>query len=133
MSIEREMIRDIDSYEPKFMGPFKLRELICLVLGGVVSVSIYFLLRTVFIDVFSLIVGAIFGVPIFFCGFKKPYGIPMEKFLVIVISNMFNKKRPYYKINAYEVEYNMHRLPDFTEKELKEYKKMTKNVKGRLE
>ena len=95
--IEREVLKDIGQYEPKFIAGMTARQCVCIALGTVVSVPIGLILNKYFIFTFSVPIAGIIAAPIYMCGWYKPYDVPFEKFLFMVIKTALisPKKRKY--------------------------------------
>lgn len=93
--LEIEMSKDIKNFEPKIIGPFTLRQIICSLIGFSYGIPIFFILGG---DIVVRIMVTLFlMVPAFLCGFLKVYNEPFEKFIKIIIKNKFIKpaKRKY--------------------------------------
>ena len=82
--IEREILTDIKEYDPKFIGPLTLRQVVCIGGGSLLAVPAFFGLRQIFTDSASALMAIAIGLPFFIC-VKKPYGVPMEKFVIKLI------------------------------------------------
>lgn len=135
--IEREIVKDIKSYEPKFIGPFSLRQTVCVALGAASSFPVFFLLNRVFITEFSLLVASVVIAPFLVCGWYKPYDIPFEKFVYryIKITLMTPSKRKYKTNNYYEKLY-FEELKDeskpLTKSEIRKRKKEEKKIRKEI-
>lgn len=121
--VEREVLKDINSYKTKFIGPFTFRQFVCTVLGSIVAITLFFLLRIVFIDKFCVLLAGICSIPFFVCGYWAPYNIPFEKFVVqyIKMSILTPKNRKYKTDNSYDFIREPKRA--YTDKDLKKLKK----------
>lgn len=87
--IEIRINKDIGSFEPKIMGPFTGRQLVCVIIGGVAAMLIYYLAAPFLTQSSALFLAAIpAGVAVMF-GWVKPLGIPMERFLKSAFVSMF--------------------------------------------
>lgn len=86
--IEIRITKELGNYEPKFVGPFTLRQLICVVVGVPICFFIYSKLSPILTpDVagFFCIFPAAIAV---FIGWIKPYGMKTEKFIQSMFINM---------------------------------------------
>lgn len=91
--IEVAVPNDICKYESKLIGPFTTRETIALCLAGVVGFGLYKVLGSAFsIETVGYLIIPLVA-PILVCGWYKPYGIPFEKFIWIVINTMLLSPR----------------------------------------
>lgn len=103
--IEREVLKDINEYSPKFIGPFSAREFACSAIGcimaGIAFSFFYFVCNL--ITPICLFLAALFFVPAGLCGWLKPYGIPLEKLAYKYIKTAIfcPKNRKYIVKNAY--------------------------------
>ena len=95
--IEREILKDTGQYEPKFIAGLTVRQCVCLALGTIVTVPVGLLLNKFFVINFSIPIAGMVGAPIYMCGWYKPYGIPFEKFIFMILKTaiMSPKKRKY--------------------------------------
>lgn len=100
--IERPIPRDIQSYEPKLIGPFTTRQVICGIPGFGLAIGAYFLLRGAIGDA-ALLVSLLIAAPFMLCGWYKPYGIPFDKYAKTVFVSMLlaPNKRKYKTENRY--------------------------------
>lgn len=88
MAIEKEIIRDVKNYQPKFIGPFSFRNFICLLAGAVVCFPVYKILDSYnFIYTFIIFVVAAIYLPFVLLGYLHPYGLTFEKFVVCFIKD----------------------------------------------
>ena len=121
--IETKMPKDIRSYKTKLIGPFTMRQLVCVAVMGVVDIILYSLviqplqLSTEFI-IYGLI---LIDVPIGAFGWIEPQGLPLERYLKDVLLRSFIApiKRKPIKVLYEEVQVN--------EKKDKKKKKAKKN------
>ncbi len=93
--LEIEMSKDIKNFEPKIIGPFTLRQIICTLIAMTYGIPLYFILGG---DIVVRIMITLFAmVPAFLCGWLKVYNEPFEKFIKIIVKNKFLKpvKRKY--------------------------------------
>ena len=104
MAIEVPITKEISDYEPKLVGPFTLRQCLCLALCAVFC---YFVLRylspylTRTISMFFCFVPASIA---YLVGWSKPYGMKIEKFLgsVFVTRFLAPQNRKYKTVNTVE-------------------------------
>lgn len=99
--IRGEIIQDIKKYEPKFIGPFTIRQFVCVAISGVFVLGIYFGLKWLFTTDALVIICIVAAMPFVACGWIAPYGIPLEKFVFSLIKTklVLPSKRKY-KTNA---------------------------------
>lgn len=87
--IEIRITKEIGNYEPKFIGPFTLRQIVCIIIAAPICYFIFKTLSPVFTpDVAGFFCAIPAGVAALF-GWVKPYGMKTEKFLQSVWINMF--------------------------------------------
>ncbi len=102
--IDIRIPKEIRQYEAKFVGPFTMRQTICVGVGLTVCILIYNVLKP-FISrdlmMFFLLLPA---AAIFLFGWVKPYGMRFEQFFISAFINNFiaPKKRKYITINQHE-------------------------------
>lgn len=85
--IEIRITKELGDYEPKVIGPFNMRQTICVLIGAPIC---YFIIRYLS-PIITIDVAAFFclfpaGLAYAF-GWAKPYGMRMEKFLGSVFIN----------------------------------------------
>lgn len=103
MSIEIKIPKEIRKYEAKAVGPFTLRQLICLLICMPICVGLFILVKPyVGIDIAGFVVILPAGVGWLF-GWYKPYGMKFEKYMQTVFVNSFlaPRKRLYKTENFY--------------------------------
>lgn len=103
MAIEIKIPKEINRYEAKFIGPFTLRQTLCLVTCLPIGVGLYILVKPyVGSDLAGFFVIPPAGVGYLF-GWYKPYGMKFEKYLQSVFVNSFlaPSKRVYKTENYY--------------------------------
>lgn len=130
--IEREILKDIKEYKPKFIGPLTFRQFVCLAIAAAIGFAVFTVLYfPLNLRIEICIFGAgIFTVPALLCGWVEPYDVPFEKFaLKFLKTNILTPKtRPYKIQNAFE-EFDSEAVV-YTRKERKEIKKQqTQNIK----
>lgn len=134
--IELEMTKDIRKYKTKLYLGLTARQCICMALAVITCVFIFFKLGY-FEDMtmetkFTICVFA--ALPFVAIGWIEMYGMPFEKFAMVVVQNAFlNPKRRPYKIEGIktleEIEKEEQRLMDDIEISPKERKKQKKELK----
>lgn len=103
MAIEIKIPKEINRYEAKFIGPFTLRQSICLLICLPLGVGLYMLSKPYLgsdVAGFMVVPPAIIG---YLFGWYKPYGMKFELYLRSVFINSFiaPAKRPYKTENYY--------------------------------
>lgn len=104
MAIEIRINKDVGSYQAKFMGPFTMRQTVCVAIAAPVCWGIYFGLSPIFttdIAGFLMVIPAAIAA---LFGWIKPFGMPMERFLKSVFITMFlaPASRKYVTVNRHE-------------------------------
>lgn len=89
--IETKMPKDIRSYKTKLIGPFTMRQIICVAVMAVVDFILYALVIQPFqLQAEFIIYGLIFiDIPIGAFGWIEPQGLPLEKYLKDVLLRSF--------------------------------------------
>ena len=89
--IETKMPKDIRSYKTKFIGPFTMRQILCIAIMAAVDIILYILvIQPLKLPMEFIVYGLIFvDVPIGAFGWIEPQGIPLEKYLIDVILRSF--------------------------------------------
>lgn len=103
MSIEIKIPKEVRKYEAKAVGPFTLRQLICLIICLPICVGLYALVKPYLgVDLagFTVIIPAGIG---WLFGWYKPYGMKFEKYMKTMFVNSFlaPSKRVYKTENYY--------------------------------
>lgn len=115
--MEIKINKDVGSYEPKVVGPFTTRQAVCLMIGIPICIGIYkygsAILPADAVSFLLLIPAAI----TWLFGWKKPYGMPMEKFIKSIFMNIILAPRN----RIYKTE----RKPSFSERESQEEQKVS--------
>ena len=97
MAIQKVIPKDIRKYEPKLIGPFTTRQVLCFTPAAILSVAIFMGFSKILpIDIrFALV--TIVAAPFILFGVCKPYNMPLEKFLktVFVSTVLAPKYRKY--------------------------------------
>ena len=90
MAVERKINKDIANYKTKLIGPFTLRQIVCLVPAIGVAVLFLWGLKDVFPSIEARIYMTIpVAVPFILFGWVKIYNQPLEKFLKTALVSMF--------------------------------------------
>lgn len=89
--IETKMPKDIRSYKTKLIGPFTMRQILCVAVMAAVDFILYALvIRPFQLPAEFIIYGLIFvDVPIGAFGWIEPQGLPLEKYLRDVLLRSF--------------------------------------------
>ncbi len=127
--VEVKIPGDIMQYEATFIGPFTLRQLVCLGLTAAVEFGYYKLTRAFFpnMSLDNLVgIGTVLAIPIMAFAFVKPYGMKLESYLqVALVSNFLAPaKRPYKNTNTFgkqEVLNQKKQEPDMPSAKLKQH------------
>ena len=87
--VEIRITRELGDFEPKFAGPFTLRQAICLLFGAVPCYFLYMYLRPYMpVDVIGFLCFIPASIAAAF-GWFKPYGMKMEIFLRSIFITTF--------------------------------------------
>lgn len=102
--IEVEIPNDIKEFEPKLIGPFTKRLLLCAVAIAATSVIGYFILDKFTDSGLRIVIPLIFDVPWALIAAYKPYGMKFEKYFVSQLYTTIipPKHRRYKTENLYE-------------------------------
>lgn len=95
--IEIKIPKEVNTYEAKFIGPFTLRQSICLLIAMPACILLYNLLGSIVPrDLLFLFMIIPAGIAYLF-GWFKPYGLKFEKFLqnVFITAFVAPSKRKY--------------------------------------
>ncbi len=126
--IERNVKKDLSTFKTKVIGPFSCRELVCVILGGSIALSVFFLLRPYILTKALIIISGCFAVPFFACGFYMPYGVPLERFVYNQIKNFFKPTvRKYKTPELVNIESSLGQITYSNKKEYKNHIKEKKN------
>ncbi|MCH5209458.1 MAG: PrgI family protein [Oscillospiraceae bacterium] len=102
--IDIRIPKEIRQYEAKFVGPFTMRQTICVGVGLPICILLYNILRPLVsrdLMGFCLLLPA---AAIFLFGWVKPYGMKFEQFFFSAVMNNFiaPRRRKYITINRHE-------------------------------
>lgn len=105
--IEMYVEQDIGSYQTKFIGPFTLRQTICLLIGAPLCWTMYRYLSPV---LSRDLTGFLIAIPAFFftaVGWYRPYGMKTEQYLkaVFVCRYLYPRMLKYKTANCYDLEH----------------------------
>lgn len=101
--IEIEIPSDIKEYEPKFIGPFSVRQAICLIgIAGTMAGG-YILINQFMQNGLRVIIPLLLTLPWILIGYYKPYGMKFEDYAKsqLYTSILPPKKRLYKTENLY--------------------------------
>lgn len=123
--LEVRMLNDIRKYEPKLLGPFTARQLICVLIAVPIFVLLLILLP---IDnfLYRVIAALVPALPPIMCGYVKVGNMHMEKYVMRVVYKNYLTPRK----RAYKVENSLKK--EFTKKDKiseEEFKQMSKKEK----
>lgn len=85
--VEVEMTKDIREREPKIIGFFTKRQLLCLLLGAIVAVPVALLVP--FDTMGKVMAGSVAVCPFAACGWVSVYDMKLEQFVVQAIKTSF--------------------------------------------
>lgn len=102
--IEVEIPSDIKEFEPKLIGPFTKRLLICAIGIVVTSLVGYLILDKFFDNGLRIVIPLVFDIPWALIAAYKPYGMKFEKYFVSQLyTTIIPPKHRKYKVeNLYE-------------------------------
>lgn len=103
--IEIRIPKEINTYEAKFIGPFTLRQSVCLLIALPICVVLYNVLKPYCpLDTVGFVMLLPASIAYLF-GWFKPYGLKFEKFLENVFISAFvaPSKRKYCTENYYAI------------------------------
>ena len=99
--IEVETSKDIKQHDPRVIGPLTFRQLVCVFVAAFPAVLIIRFLP--FSLLTRMIIAIVLTSPIIACGWCRIYGLPLEKYLLIVLKNKTTKSKK--RIFASEYDY----------------------------
>lgn len=100
--IEIKIPKEINRYEAKAIGPFTLRQLVCLLICLPLCVGVFLLLKPYIGSDFAGFAALIPGGIAFLFGWYKPYGLKFEKyFKSVFISTYLAPSKRLYKTENY--------------------------------
>lgn len=104
MALEVKVTKEIRDFEPKVIGPFTFRQLLCLAIAfPFIFVILKYLSPIITIDIAGFLCIPIAGAA-FLMGWYEPYGMKTEKFIRSVFVNRFlaPAHRKYKTVNTHE-------------------------------
>lgn len=132
--IDIRIPKEIRRYEAKFVGPFTLRQTICVGIGLPTCILLYncllpFISRDLII--FFLLLPA---AATFLFGWVKPYGMRFEEFFFSAVINNFiaPRRRKYVTVNQHEMRLETMRKVDEQQNKTSSNRKKQKYVKSNL-
>lgn len=125
--IETKVPKDVRSYKTKIIGPFTIRQLICLGVVVVLDAFLYFGIKSAGIN-FNLNIAfyglMFFNLPILAFMFE-PHGVPMEKYIkMVILPGLFKPN----KRKAETLLYEQQKMKPLTKKEKDERMKKIKQI-----
>ena len=135
--VEREILQDINGYEPKLIGPVTARQFLCSAAAAFECIPSFFSLNKIFITQAAITIAGALGTPLLACGFYKPYGLPFEKFFISYLKmNWIAPTMRKYKTNNSNMNYirelTKAEIKAFETNETKELKRIKKERKKEL-
>lgn len=123
MSIEREILKDINAYKTKFIGPFTLRNVVCIGIAAAIAIPVFLILNVWFVTMFCIVISSICAAPALLCGFYQPYNEPLEIFFLNFIKQtvIAPTNRKYETHNSFEEFKNIEEPKMLTKKEKKAF------------
>lgn len=102
--IEVEIPKDIEEYEPKLIGPFTKRMLLCVIAIAATSFFGYKLIGMFLDNGLRILIPLIFDIPWALIALYKPYGMKFEQYFVsqLYTTILPPKHRKYKTENLYE-------------------------------
>ena len=93
--VEIEMSKDITQHSPKIIGPFTVRQVVSLSIAGSYGIPLLFALP--FDITINTVIALLCMFPAVLCGWVMPFGIPMEKYALLVAKYiLFGKEKRVY-------------------------------------
>lgn len=129
MAVEVEMSQDIRKYEAKAVGPFSIRQVVCI--GGFGALGALFAIALPLETTDKIFVFILFMIPGFLCGTIKVAGMPFEMMIIRILYQklLVPKKRKVIRTNYYQNEVNKIRK----RKEKRKMAQMTSEQRKRYE
>lgn len=85
--IEIKIPQEINKYESKAVGPLTTRQVVCVVLAGILCIAFFKIFKGLIADDALYATCFLIAVPFALIGWYKPYGLPAEKFFIAVLFN----------------------------------------------
>lgn len=103
MSIEVRIPKEIKEYKEKIIFGLNLRQLICVLVGGIICLSTFFLIKPIVgVDLASDII-IIEAIPIFAFGFIKVRSFNFETYAKIFLKHKLGKNKRTYENKLYMI------------------------------
>jgi len=93
MAVEREILQDITKYKTRFLGPFSVREIVCIGIIVAIDVPAFLILSKFFVMSFVMPCLIFLALPPALCGFFPIYDMPFEKFVISIIQTQILSPR----------------------------------------
>lgn len=104
--IEVEIPKDISEFEPKLIGPFTKRTLLCVIAIVATSILGYTIFNKIFDNGLRIILPLFFDIPWALIAAYKPYGMKFEKyFMSQLYTTIIPPKHRKYKIENIHEEF----------------------------
>ncbi|MDO4594793.1 MAG: PrgI family protein [Tissierellia bacterium] len=91
--------KEIKEYEAKIAGGLSIRQLLCVVIGGVVLFTTYLMLKDYLYTLPTILICTLVIIPFGIFGWLRPYGLPINIFLLNFFSYFKRAKKRGYVIN----------------------------------
>lgn len=104
MALEMKVTKEIRDFEPKVIGPFTFRQLICLAIGSpIVFVILKYLSPIITMDIAAFLCFPV-AAAAYLMGWYEPYGMKTEKFIrsIFVTRILAPSHRKYKTVNTHE-------------------------------
>lgn len=133
-----QMSEDIKAYEVKTIGPFTTRQVVCLMIGGVVGIGVAYLVPVEIL--YKILIATLIICPSFMCGSTKISGTYLEVILLRIIYKKFltPPKRKMKTVSSYKVglqeyeqkvlDYQLSKLPEKKRKAYLKKKSQKKQI-----
>ena len=121
--LEIEMSKDIRDFAPKVIGPFTMRQIVCIAIVIAIAIPIILIQAIPLSYFWKFVVATIIGTPVIICGWASPFGMNPESFAMKVVKQivMGSTRRKYVENNMFHEEY-MQTYPDPVIKKTKKSK-----------
>lgn len=125
--VETKVPKDVRSYKTKIIGPFSLRQIICIVAAVIFDAILYFLSQAIGIELtMEVVIYVVMFLDLPILAFMlTPQGMPMEQYLLKVIFANFTKPS---KRKVETLLYEDQKQMPLTKKELQEREKRINSI-----
>ena len=89
--VEVTMPRDIREYKPKIIGPFTLRQIICVSIGAAYAAPIAIIIPVP--PMMKLLIGILLMLPMFVSGWVEIFGMTFEQYIIYYVKNRVLKPK----------------------------------------